>query len=283
MRSLKKLLDFFLYSNLFISVCAAAATAQTYLQRFQEINWLYLSFVFFSTLVFYLLPSLYFTEKAFSANESERLKWIREHKNTLRIFLAAGIIGVTATVFFLPLKFILYLLPAALIAFAYFIPPTNLRRFIILKAVIIAFVWADVTCISPLLFHSFPEADFRYLFDDMNGLLIGQRFVFILPLCIVFNVRDMEADKAAGVRTFPLAFGINAAKISCVTLLFLFTAFLPFPFGKTEILLIASAIATALLILKTSTSSSEYFYSLWIDGMILLQAILTALVHYWMR
>lgn len=280
MRFLKTFLDFILYSNLFISVCAAAATTQTYLQRFQEINWIYLTFVFFSTLVFYLLPSLYFTEKAFSANESERLKWIREHKNILRIFLAAGIIGVTTTVFFLPIKFILYFLPAALIAFAYFIPPANLRRFIVLKAVIIALVWAAVTCVYPLLLHSFPELSFRYIFYGMNGLLIGQRFIFILPLCIVFNVRDIEADKAAGVRTLPLAFGVDAAKISCLTLLFLFTAFLPFPFGKTEIQLVISAVVTALLILKMSRSSSEYFYSLWIDGMILLQAILVAAMHY---
>lgn len=233
---------------------------------------MYVSFTFFSTLVFYDFPSLFFAKEAFSSEESERHSWINENKKVLGIFLALGLIGVASTIFFFPFKFILSFIPTATVAFAYFFPQTHLRSIAGLKAGVIAFVWTAVTCIYPLLLHALPRHDLDILFYGYHGLLMAQRFFFILPLCIIFNVRDMEADKTAGVRTLPLAYGIKATKIICLVSLFLFTAFLRFLFGKIEIALIISAIVAAIFILRTSKSSSEYFYSLWIDGMILLQA-----------
>jgi hypothetical protein len=274
---IKRWIDFLLYSNLFISLCAAAITIETYLLRFPEINWIYVSFTFFSTLVFYDFPSLFFAKEAFSTDESERHKWINENKKTLGLFLILGVIGTSITIFLFPLKFILSFIPIAIIAFAYFFPQTHLRSIAGLKGGVITFVWTAVTCIYPMLLHSFPESDHKYFFYGYNGLLMAQRFFFILPLCITFNVRDMEADKSAGIRTVPLAYGIQATKIICLLSLFLFTAFLRFPFGKIEIALLVSAIVTAIFILGTSKSRSEYFYSFWIDGMILLQAGLIVL------
>ncbi|MFI5164124.1 MAG: hypothetical protein ACHQHP_02635 [Bacteroidia bacterium] len=279
MRAFKYITDLFLYSNIFISFCAAAITIETYLLRIAEINWMYVSFVFFSTLVFYDFPSLFFAGEAFSADESERHIWIKENKKFLGFFLALGSIGVAVTAFFFPMKFILSFIPTAIIAFAYFFPQTRLRSIAGLKAGVIAFVWTAVSCIYPMLLHSFPESDFNNFFYGYNGLLMAQRFFFMLPLCIIFNVRDMEADRSAGIRTIPLAYGISVTKVICLVSLFLFTAFLRFPFGKIEIVLIVSAIVSAIFILGASRSRSEYFYSFWIDGMILLQAGVVGVIY----
>ncbi|MBI4945887.1 MAG: UbiA family prenyltransferase [Bacteroidetes bacterium] len=262
----KKWIDFLLYSNIFISICAATITTETYLLIHSEINWLYIAFVFFSTLFLYDFPSLYFAEEAFSANQSERHKWILENRNTLIGFSAISFLVISITVFFFPLKFILLMIPNAVLAFAYFFPQTRLRSITGLKAAVVAVVWTMVTYVYPLLLCPLTCG------ESWRG--VSERFLFMLPLCIIFNVRDIEADRIAGVRTIPVVYGTRATIIICLISLLLFSILVFFHRrGSAETMaLIASAIVSAILILKSSHNKHDYFYSFWIDGMIILQA-----------
>lgn len=271
---IQKWIDYFLYSNIFISLCAAAITAETYLLVHFPINWLYISFTFFSTMVFYGFPSLLFPKEAFSANQSERHKWIIENRKALVALSILAFVAVAINIFFFPVKFILWMTPNAIVAFAYFFPQTRLRSITGLKAAIVAFVWTMVTYVYPFLLDPLQSG------GNWNG--VAERFFYMLPLCIIFNVRDVEADRTAGVRTIPVVYGVRATIMICLFSLFLFSALAISDrgFSLETIALIISAIASGILILKASENRNDYFYSFWIDGMILLQAGLLFLLMF---
>jgi 4-hydroxybenzoate polyprenyltransferase len=191
-----------------------------------------------------------------------------ENRNALIILSAISLITLAITVFFFPLKFILWMTPNAVLAFAYFFPQTRLRSIMGLKAIVIAFVWTMVTYVYPFLLDNFS------LEKNWNGAL--ERFLFLIPICIIFNVRDVEADRIAGVRTIPVIYGIKPSIITSIVSLLFFSALVFFNrgFSAEAIALTASAIITGILILKSSPHKDDYFYSFWVDGVIVLQFLL---------
>lgn len=261
-----------LYSNIFISMCAAALTVETYLLVEYEINWLYITFAFCATLLIYNFPV--FVGGEFDSGYSERHHWITSHK---KIFILLSIPAFLICAFIalsFPLNFLISFIPITLIALAYFFPQTHLRSVTGLKSIIVAIVWTGVTAIYPILLIS--QVDFAQAFTLQNIALMAQNFFFMLPLCIIFNVKDIGWDRNAQVKTFPVVYGINVTKIICIASLAIFILIvMTVPvFDKTRMALIFSALLSGLLILYVSENKSDYYYSLWIDGMILFQAML---------
>jgi 4-hydroxybenzoate polyprenyltransferase len=247
-------------------------TVETYLLMQDPVNWIYVAFVFTSTLVLYNFPT--FTEANFLPEYSERHRWITENKN---VVLAISIVAALASailIFFFPLKFILWFVPLALIALAYFFPQTHLRRIAGLKAGVVTLVWTSVTAIYPLLLLS--GFDVPRCFENESGMIMLLNFLFIFPLCVIYNVRDVEADRKAGVRTLPVIYGVKITVLVCLISLALFSWLVIITIADPEIraCFLFSAAATSALLLFASEKRSDYFYSFWIDGMILLQALL---------
>lgn len=265
MKALRNILDFFLYSNLFISLCAAAMTAETYLLVHAEINFLYVIFVIVSSVALYNFPVLFFAE---NETHSERSRWISENKKLISIISFPAFVSAGILLFFFPFKFILFFSAAGLVSLSYFLPVTNLRAIPVVKAVAVALVWTCVTFIFPLLLSPLPFGE-----SWREALLY---FFFLLPLAIAFNIRDITVDRDAGVKTFPVIFGIQKTKSVCLFFLLLLCGlvfFLPLE-TKIRIAFLLSTFATAVLISIASERRSEYFYSLWMDGMILFQFLL---------
>ncbi|MEK6614492.1 MAG: hypothetical protein AABZ32_00040 [Bacteroidota bacterium] len=277
---IKRLLDFFLYSNIFISLCASALTFETYLISEKEINWLYLIFVFLSTFVLYNVQRLFYTRKNISETKSERHKWIFENKKLLMVLSMTALTATAVIVFFFPLKFILWFFPAGLASLFYFIPQINLRAIPLMKAGVVAFVWTCVTYFYPHLLLSANRSLSIWVSEGWEGT---SRFFFLSPLAIAFNIRDVEVDKNSGVKTLPVLFGIQKTKIICVFFLMTFSVmiiFSPSPFDKVVMGLIFSSFVTAILICFASKKRSEYFYSLWMDGMMIFQMGLVVLQNF---
>lgn len=273
MKALKSFLDFFLYSNIFISLCACAMTVETYLLVHSEINRLYAGFIFSSSVVLYNYPSLFL---AGEDQHSERSKWILENKKIIWLISIPALIATSVLIFFFPLKLILWFVPVSVLSFAYFLPITNLRAIPVLKAVVVALVWTCITFYFPMMFS--PLSTWRGVGGEI-------RFFFLLPLAIAFNIRDIESDRKANVKTLLVIYGVRVTKILCLVFLFIFSALVlfaphvPIVIGmKIKISLLISAVVTSVLILFSSELRSEYFYSLWMDGMILLQVILVIFV-----
>lgn len=262
--NIKKWVDFLLYSNLFISACASTITIETYLLVHSGINWLYAGFIFSSSIVLYNYPSLFL-----SGNEqhSERQRWILANKKIIWLISIPALIATSVLFFFFPLNLILWFVPVAVLSFAYFLPVTNLRAIPIVKAVVVALVWTCITYFFPLVLLS-PSGG-----GEGGGLA---RFFFLLSLAIAFNIRDIEVDRTAEIKTLPVIFGIQKTKIVCVFFLMICGVFAVFTSYEVEIKfgLLLSAASSSILILFASEKRSEYFYSLWMDGMILLHAII---------
>ncbi len=275
--TIKKWINFLLYSNIFISICAAALTVETYLLVHSKIDPEYVFFSFFSTLVFYGLPSMFFAKEVFSENEAGRIKWIHENKNIIAVSLLFGIIGTAITLFFFPLKFMVGFAPIALLAFAYFVPQTGIRRVMGVKAGIVAVVWTSVTAIYPLIVIT--GYDFLSVLKGANGIIVLQNFLFVFPLCVIYNVRDIDADNIAGVRTFPSIYGLRITIAICIAslLLFSFVVFYFWNFSATAFLLFLPALISAILIMQAGKEKHDYYYSFLIDGMMLLKGILAVI------
>lgn len=272
MKLLRSILDLFLYSNLFISVCAAAMTAETHLLMHSAINWIYVAFVFSSTLALYNFPVL--LPSSFSSEVSGRHDWVCINRKLLVVLFVAGSAVSSVLIFFFPFRFILWFLPVTLLALAYFFPQTRLRGITILKTGVVAFVWTCMTAVLPLLLVSGLQLPRSLM--TVDGTIVLQNFLFILPLCLIFNVRDIGADREAGIRTIPVLYGVPVTVFVCTIFFAAFAVLviLAPTLGEFRNGLLISGVLSAGLVTFAATGRGEYYYSLWVDGMILLQAVL---------
>jgi len=285
LRVLRKFTDFVLFSNIFISLCAAASAWETFLLA-GKTNWHYLLFVFCSTFVFYNMQRVLLSRDYVSEDSSERHRWIARHIRLLTVLSGIAFIASIPLVIKWEWKLVLVFAFFCVLATLYFIPKVNLRTIPGLKAVYISLLWTFSTVVFPSLLIGF-RLEKGYLW-----LLAAERFFFILPLCIVFNIRDIDYDRKRGVRTLPVLIGVGATKIISASLVFIFSALLIYrcyfyglvvKFGESMQpfvpALLVSGLITLLALLFADKKRSEYYYILVVDGMILLQAVLVFLTE----
>ncbi len=116
-------------------------------------------------------------------------------------------------------------------------------------------------------------------------LLITERALFFLSLCVVFNIRDMDHDRLSNVRTIPSIYGVNTAILAglsgivatgiCTFLLFLRGTYS----AQIVLAVFTSLVITFLLILKCKKGSNETYYLLGLDGMLPLQLMIVCLFN----
>ena len=110
-------------------------------------------------------------------------------------------------------------------------------------------------------------------------LLFAERFLFIFSIAIQFDIRDMQADQRAGLKTIPLLIGQDKAIIlSFLTLAAsLFFSVFHYPNQNDWFILWALCISTAItyLFLKIHffKNLTRYYYQV-LDGALLLQGLL---------
>lgn len=264
---LKKILDFIVYSNFFISVCVAFFTLQTALV-FPEHSDRILEFVlpnFIATFILYNLQRLYF-----GAKQPDNLKYSWHNKNRRLVFtlILLEIICCFAPVWLLfseNLNGLIGYSCLSLLSIFYFLPPLNLRKYGLLKPFNIAFVFCCISIILPLL----PTFDLKILI-----YVIGQ-FSFIAALAMLFDIRDVDTDAETKLMTNPVKYGLKKSKLITVGLLMIYfgSSF----FIKQPNFLIASLIVLGVSFLLTflsHPSKHNYFYLFLVDGLIILQCLL---------
>jgi 4-hydroxybenzoate polyprenyltransferase len=279
-KALRKPFDFILFSNLFVSLCAAAMAMQTYLIISAEINTAYIAFTFFSTLFLYNLQRVVLSPMYTKASASERHVWIVGNKKTLTLFYTLSAVGMAMCVFLIGTRLLFIMVPLGIISVFYFLPGVRLRQLPAIKALMVSMVWAVVSVYTPLLLEEKAQINIELL------CMFSERTLFVLSLCIVFNIRDIAHDKASEVRTIPSLYGIKTGKgaaIICIALSLLFTMIL-YRLGVYSMLntiaIAISLLITVIGIVQCSEKSSEYFYLFGIDGMMLLQMLLVCSFHF---
>ena len=152
---LKKLFDFFLFSSLFISLCAVAMVYQTYqLLIFEKPSATLLLFILSSTVCSY---NFHWWLTPTSVHSSQRINWAQQHKGLHLFLYITGFIA--CIIFFILLRqHWLAIAFGALLTFLYSAPKLPqtffkaLKKIAIGKTIFLAFVWMYVTSLLPVLF-----------------------------------------------------------------------------------------------------------------------------------
>ena len=265
---LKKLGQFFIYSNVFVSFCVLVLCQSTSIIIGVDSSHL-LPFVFFSTLFVYNFHRIvrYNLNKEQSANQD----WL--NKNRLFIIIITVISLFLSVYYALSLSFstFYFLIPASIISLSYpikIIPlvgqKVSLRELPRAKIFLIALVWSIVSVVLVTI-----ENKSFYSLDTL--LLFVSRFSFVLAITIPFDIRDLKYDDLS-LKTIPQIFGEQKAKTIALYCLAFFELISIFHFFVGDfswqilLALMLTSLLSGILIIKSSKEKNNLFFSFWVEG-----------------
>lgn len=254
--------------HFFLAITAMLMMKQTLLMSGSEtFDPLKYAIVFFSTIIVYQLAA---------SGTRFPFKPTRIHQNKKWIAVMGFLLMILSLIIIKTLSFkeTILLLLVLISCFSYFISIgtwKGLRAIPAMKGIILALAWSAVTVIFPL----------TMVWNSSAHLPIFlQRFLFMLSICIVYNLRDVDADRRQGIVTIAsLAGEKNTRMIAGACLLLFVTSVL---FYHTNIslksALLLSAIVTLIAISKAKINGGAFYYRYVIDGCMTLQSVLVILI-----
>lgn len=284
---LLSILDFLLFSNLFIAICAVAQGLVTYHLLNVKPDKYILAIIFFGTIGVYNFSMLLSKPKNPENSKFVRVRWIfSHHRLIISITLISVLCLVPLGLLYLSIEAKLLMIFTALLALGYNIPfltlnnqKIGLRNIPGIKLFLIALVWSVSCVLLPVV-----ELEHNYQINISSAetlLLVAKRFMFIAAITIPFDIRDLFQDKLYALKTIPVMLGEKKAYIFCQFLLLGYLALLLL-FSRTinaEIIgLTLTLFLTGWLILKSNIKKNEYYYFFYLDGTMLLQYLMLVLV-----
>ncbi len=263
---MKKILDFIIYSNVFIALCCVAVTLQTAI-IFNQSNSIYEYAIinFIATFILYNLQRLYYSAKY---DTNPKYVWYTKNRRillTIIVLLLLLSFNFLWAFFITNIKHLLIYSSLSIISILYFLPPIQLKKYGVLKPFLISFVFVTIAILIPLNFK---------VTQPILIYTLAQ-FFFISTLCVLFDIRDIETDKLNTIKTIPLILGIKKTKIIAIVLVssyLILIFFLQINYLNFSVVLVFSLalIITAL----SSVKRNNYFYLLMVDGLIIAQYLL---------
>ncbi|MBK0383128.1 hypothetical protein I5M32_09175 [Pedobacter sp. SD-b] len=275
-------LDFLLFSNIFISLGAAAQGLVTYHLLGFAINWYIIGCLFFSTIVSYNFSILIQKPKNPQNSEYRRVRWIFAHyKLNLAITVLAAL-ALMPCFFELGFKPQVLLVFLGIISIGYSTPlfstggaKYGLRNIPGLKLLLIALVWALSSVWLPYL-EIAANQQINLSKPDLF-ILIFKRLLFVTAITIPFDIRDMLQDTKYKLKTIATVYGEKKAYLFCQILLVVYLILLFFfrsgGFNIDFFALTLTIILTAWLIFKSKWEKNEYYYFFYLDGTLILQYV----------
>ncbi len=257
----KRGFEFYINSSIHAAVSVISLVCVSLLNFNLQIDFSFFCFVFFGTITGYNFVKYAGIAKLHHRSLAKNLRWIQIFSFFcffgLIYFLFQQTVRVAVTSFFLGLLTFLYALPV-------FRNKKNLRNFSGLKIFIIAFVWAGVTVILPLI-------DQVALDTPTMPVEFIQRFLFIIVLILPFEIRDMRYDNDA-LQTIPQKFGVKKTKKMgfLLLLIVILIEFLKDVTGENSLSLILTGIITAVFLQHSKVRQSRYYASFYVEGIPLL-------------
>ena len=277
MKFFRRLGQYFLFGNIFIALCAVCLLVATHQLTGLPFSWQLAGWVFLSTFFLYNFDSLLPAKMQPHGPVSRRKAWVLAHRRQLAAaVVAAGLLVLFLFYWSFHLAHFWLLAHLGLISMLYSLPVVPgrngwqlLRNIPLLKVFLIAYVWACVTVWLPLLGAGWPIG------SGEGWQLFGQRFLFILPLTIIFDIRDVEKDQAMNTLTLPRLVGVGRAKAIAWMILLAYQALVVLTLsGPSRLALVCCGLVYATLIGLAHKNRSEYFYALAADGMLVLPMVL---------
>lgn len=276
----RRLFDFFIFSSLFIALCAVCMTAQVHLLFGTPIPFALAGFVFSGSVCSYNFH-WYLTPPG-TGMPSVKLSWNISHRNVHFLLFVIGL--VMAAVFSLLLiHHWVWLGVTAFFTFLYSAPKIPhplffwLRRIAVGKTIFLALAWTHVTTFLPLAMSGRPIIAPEIIF-------IVNRFFFIYAICILFDYRDLAEDRRAGIKsliTLLSGRGIDALFWTSMTVFVLTSLVLLQWFSlPVSIAILIPGLLLALLYYPSKRNVSDYRYYFVLDGLMMLSAPLLLLITF---
>ena len=272
-----KIINFLLYGNFFIALCAYSQTVQTC--RFlgdDNISQSVLP-IFVAAATFFLYnihkPITFFLKKQLVDNQ----RFLKTKSFSSPLSILTILAGLFCMYYFFSIKTITQwsLIVAAFLSLAYVLPifgGKRLRDLPYIKIFTIAFVWAFVTVILPV-------QEYGNILDSHVRWMFLERALFVFALTIPFDIRDLDVDTKTNVKTIPLSMGVQKAKylgilaiISCIFIVLTLNIQGVYSIKNTIALLLTYAVSSLVVGFTRKGRSDYYFYGL-ADGMMLLQSV----------
>jgi 4-hydroxybenzoate polyprenyltransferase len=277
---LKKIFDFFVFTSLFIAVCAVLMVYQTSYLFGIPLSIKLAGFVFFGSVCSYNFH-WYLTPPNVS-QPSVKTKWNINYKYVhLALFVVALIAAAIFT--FMLIQHWIWLGVTAFLTFMYSAPKLsfplfiNIRKIAIGKTIFLAFAWAHITAFLPLII-SLKQLQPQHIWFVVN------RFFYIYAICIIFDRRDVVEDRKAGIKsliTYLDDKGIDRLFWCSMSIFLISTIVLGKYFSvATIIALLIPGIILGFLYYPSKKSSSDYLYYFILDGMMMLSAPLLLLFKF---
>lgn len=265
MRLLKQALDFYINSSIHVAFSVLALAFITSFEFKLTLNKNLLFFIFFASITGYNFVKYYGLAKW---HHRHLTRWLK----TIQIFSFLCFLAMCFFTFLLSVKILVVIAILGLVTFLYAVPflpkkmyldeSMNLRNISGLKVYVIAFVWAGVTVLLPVISEN------NILSVDV-WISFFQRFLFVIVLMLPFEIRDLQYDNLK-LSTIPQKIGVKQTKLVGTILLMVFF-FLEF--FKDEIrpshlisLLIISFISMIFIVLSKK-NQSKYYSAFWVEGL----------------
>ena len=268
----KHLFEFYINSSIHVALAVCSLCWITLMEYDLAVDWNLLFFVFFASITSYNFVK-YFGLAKF--HHRRLANWLKQ----IQIFSLFGFLALGYFTFRLEFKTLLYLGFFGVITFLYaipFLPRTmlldgsmNLRAISGVKIYIIAFVWAGITVIIPLINEG-------HALNADVVLTFAQRYIYVIVATLPFEIRDMQFDSIK-LATIPQKIGIGLTKKMGVLLMVLFyfiEFFKEVSYNNNIGILLIIAILTTLLIIFSKTQQSKYYSSFWVESLPILWLLL---------
>ena len=271
---IKSSIHFFVFSSIFIAVCALVMIHQTnQLLSLDYDIYHYFWFVFFSTVCSY---NFHWGLTPASETTLVRLSWTKRNR---LLHYTLFVIGAIGAIFFFTwfIDHWLWVGIGVILTFLYSAPKIqalrSLRNVAVGKTIFLAMVWMYVTTALPIFISgkSWQPGDI---------LFCVSRFFYIYSICILFDYRDRDYDKKEGIRSM-----ITYLDSKGVDRLFYFSLVV---FAATTcglfftglsllyvILILIPGIIMVPLYKIARKNFSDYLYYILLDGMMMLSALFT--------
>lgn len=262
MQLLKKIIDFYIFSNIHVALAGFCLTKITLL-KFGYSTFFSPLFVAFSIMVSYNFIRFY----EIKTNRLSWLKqWFLDQKKVLMGLTIFSILGIVYLLFLTSfnLKSLLVLIPFAFMTFFYVIPifkirstEVSFRNFPGIKIFSIAIAWAGVSVLFPL-YEKGVELNTAVFVEFI------QRILFLIAITLPFDIRDIHSDSEE-LKTLPQILGVKNTKI-IGSLLLVFFVLLELIQKMNLLITISIAIVTVTFLWFSTIDKSRYYSSFWVEG-----------------
>jgi hypothetical protein len=263
MQFVKRVYDFYIFSNIHVALatfCLAKITLLTFTNQENKVP----LFIFFATIVAYNFIRSYRKSKI----KSWFSDWMDANNSAILFITILSFVLMIFIAFKLNIKALLSLIPFGLFTLFYVIPlkgitktATSLRMVSGVKIFLIAFCWAYITVLFPLI-------NYDVIFSIDVWVVFLQRFLFVLVITIPFDIRDLGHDEDT-LKTIPQVLGLQNAKRLGLLLLMLFLGltFLRSSVTHNQIRVeFIIAVISLLFLIKSKVTQSKYYSAFFVES-----------------